>query len=151
MRLPFWGISWCFCASVNQKPFVSKFLYKFDYNIQTNKDFAFIFSLLHAKNHGRWLDSFKSNFKTCSFFSYNEYQIPHDLSPCPIADRENKAESRPIDASSEPPRVTLSHSVTLSYQESRRGVQSHPELLRGTPEESGNGRTDRPTDGHTHV
>ena len=68
----------------------------------------------------------------------------------------NKAESRPIDASSESPRVTQSHSVT---QELPRGTQSHPELLRGTPEQSGNGWTDgrtdgpmdRRTDGHTHL
>ena len=65
----------------------------------------------------------------------------------------NKAESRRTDASSvtqshpELPRVTLSHSELLkSYQESRRAVQSRPELLRGTPEQSGNGPTDRPTD-----
>ena len=52
----------------------------------------------------------------------------------------NKAESRPIDASSEPPRVTQ------SYPESFRVTQ---QLLRGTPEQSGNGRMDGRTDGPT--
>ena len=47
-------------------------------------------------------------------------------------------------------RVTQSHSESLkSYQELRKAVQSRPELLRGTPEQSGNGLTDRPTDGPT--
>ena len=47
----------------------------------------------------------------------------------------------------EPPRVTLSDSESLkSYQESRRAVQGRPDSLRGTPEQSGNGPTDRQTD-----
>ena len=51
---------------------------------------------------------------------------------------------------SELPRAILSHSESLkSYQESRRAVQSHPELLRGTPEQSGDGPTDGWTDGPT--
>ena len=65
--------------------------------------------------------------------------------------RGNKAEIRP-----ELPRGTLSHSEShKSYQESCRAVKNRPELLRGTPEQSGDGltdgRTNRPTDRGTDI
>ena len=75
-----------------------------------------------------------------------QFQIQNSI----ITNFVSKAQSRPIDASSEPPRVTLSHSESLkSYQGSCRAVRSRSELLRVTPEQSGNGPTDRPTDGRT--
>ena len=52
-------------------------------------------------------------------------------------------------------RLVRHHLVLDGYQESHRAVQSRPELLRGTPEQSGDGRTDGrtngPTDGHSHI
>ena len=48
-------------------------------------------------------------------------------------------------------RATQSHSESLKrYQESHRTVQSRPELLRGAPEQSGNGPMDRPMDRRTY-
>ena len=61
-----------------------------------------------------------------------------------MKEKKNKTQSRPIDASSEPPRVVQSHS------ELPRFTQSCPELLRGTPEQSGDGTTDGPTDIPSH-